>query len=245
MNTAIKAEFRKLLTVRSTYLLSILVLGIVSFVSFYAIGWHSTAGQLSDPKLVQSAIFGLMQLVGLIASVISVLLLAHEYRYNTISYSLTSSNSRSKVLASKFIILSIYAVFLCLVSIGLSIGLMHAGAALHDHSLGPQAYSLKDLIWQSVFSVWGNAIAALIITALIRNLVGSIVALFVIPMLEQLAGILLKDNIGYLPFTALSSVTPLMGEGGFSVNKSAVIFAVYLVVFAGVAWATFLRRGAN
>lgn len=242
--TAIKAELRKLLTVRSTYLLTGLVWAIVAFVSFYAVGYHSSAIGLADPKLVQNVVFGLMQLIGLIASIISVLLLAHEYRYNTINYTLTISNSRSKVLGSKFLVLSFYAVFLCLTSVALTIGLIHAGAAAHDHSLAAQTYSLKDVLWRAVYFVWGNAMAALIITTLIRNLVGSIVALFVIPTLEQLSGLLLKNNIGYLPFTALDSIT-MQNDNSFSVNKSAIIFAVYLAIFAIVAWVVFLRRDAN
>lgn len=247
MIAALKAEFTKLITVRSTYFLTIFVLAVVSFISFYVIGIHSSPQYLLSSNFMQSTLFGEVQLVGVIAAVVGVLLLAHEYRYNTINYTLTISNSRTSVLASKFIVITIYSIVLCLVSIGLSIGLVHAGANLSGSVVGQQNYQFGQMLWQSVYSVWGMAMAGLILTTLIRNLVGSIVILFVFPNLEQLAGLLLKDNVGYLPFTALSGVTPIAQAqmAVFSVAKSAIIFAVYFVVLTIVAWQLFLRRDAN
>lgn len=245
--SALRAEFTKLITVRSTYFLTIFVLAVIAFISFYVIGIHQPAKALLNPDLMVNTLFGEVQLVGVIAAIVGVLILAHEYRYNYINYSLTISNSRTYVLLSKFIVITAYSVALCVVSIGLSIGLVHAGANLAGNFIAQQNYQFWHMLWQSIFSVWGMAMAGLILTTLIRNLVGSIVILFVFPNVEQLAGLLLKNNVGYLPFTALSGVTPLgqFQTGLFSVTKSTIIFAVYFVVFAIVAWQLFLRRDAN
>lgn len=244
----LKAEYIKLLTVRSTYLLTALGWLILSIVSFYAVGYHMSPQELLNPLLLQNTVFGTVHFIGLIASIIGVLLLAHEYRYNTINYSLTISNSRTKVLASKFLVVSVYAIIFAVISVLLTIGLVHAGAASHGHTVGPQLYQFWHVLGQSVFYVWGSAAAALILVTLIRNLVGSIVALFIIPSIEGLLGqLLLKTNVGYLPFTALGSVTPLdhAATVSFSITKSVVIVVIYLVVFGIISWQLFLRRDAN
>jgi ABC-2 type transport system permease protein len=244
---AVHAELRKLFTVRSTYILTILVLAVVAFISFYAVGYRQT-DLLLQPNYLQAVVFGSMQFVQSIALIVAVLLFAHEYRYNTINYSLTLSNSRSKVLFSKFLMMSLYSVALAVASVFLTIGLVHAGAAAAGHPVAAQSYNLWHLLGQSVFTVWAYAMIGIILVALFRNLVMSIVFPFIFPAVEQLSGILLKDNVGYLPFTALGGVTPISFDPtshGFSVVKSVIIVAIYLVVFALIAWQLFLRRDAN
>lgn len=246
MIAALKAEFTKLLTVRSTYFLTLFVCAVIILISFYAIGIKQPAAFLLAPTRLQSTIFGEMQFVGGIAAVVSILLMAHEYRYNTINYSFTISNSRTKVLLGKFLAASSYAVVLWAVAIGIGIGSLYAGAAVAGHTVGPQNFGIVELFGQSLFSVWGMAMAGLIVTILLRNLVGSIAFIFIFPTLESLAGLLLKNNVGYLPFTALGAVTPIVsGQGGFAAGKSVIIFVVYIIVFAVIAWLSTLRRDAN
>lgn len=248
MIAAIKAEFTKLLTVRSTYFLTLLVCAIVVLISFYAIGLRQPEAFLQDPGRIKSTIYGEMQFVGGIAAIISVLLMAHEYRYNTINYSFTISNSRSKVLASKFIAATVYAVVLGAISLVLGVVSLYAGAAVAGHVVGPQTYSFMQLYGQSLFYVWGMAMVGLIITILLRNLVASIAFIFVFPSVEQLLALLLKGNSGYLPFTALSKVTPIIQQGtsdNFSVSKSVTIFACYLVVLGAIAWLATLKKDAS
>ena len=177
-------------------------------------------------------IFGEMQFVGGIASVVAILLMAHEYRYNTINYSFTISNSRTKVLLAKFVTITFYSLLLWSLTIGLGIGGLYAGAAVAGHIVGPQNIVLQELLGQSLFYVWGMAMSGLLVTIMLRNLVASIAFIFIFPTLESLAGLLLKNNVGYLPLTALSSVTPILpGQGGFSVGKSVMIFLIYMIVF--------------
>lgn len=248
MIASLKSEFRKLLTIRSTYILTFVVAVLVLFISFYAIGVKQPANFLLDPTRLSSTIFGEMQFVGGIAAIVGVLLMAHEYRYNTINYSFTNSNSRTKVLLSKFIAASCYALTLWAIAVVIGIGGLYAGAAVVGHHIGPQSVVISHLLVQSLFYVWGLAIAGLIVAVLLRNLVASIAFIFLFPTIEQLGTLLLKENTGYLPFTALGRVTPIvpdMGSGGFTVGKSMIIFAVYVVVVGLIAWFVTLRRDAN
>src|ERR1700733_14101281 len=98
MIPALKAEFRKLWTVRSTYLILAFVLVIAIFFGFYVSGWKIDKGALHDPGTLALDVTSAISAVSVFASLIGVLLVTHEYRFNTIMYTLTASNSRSKVL---------------------------------------------------------------------------------------------------------------------------------------------------
>src|SRR5665213_4567341 len=110
MIPALKSEFKKLLTVRSTYLLSLGFLLLVGFLAFYVQGFKNVPTETLSPIDHAKASLFLAGTITQFANVISVaggliglLLLTHEYRYNTIVYTLSASNSRSKVLAAKII----------------------------------------------------------------------------------------------------------------------------------------------
>ena len=197
MIAALKAEFRKLLTVRSTYIVTALVLLLVIFVAFYVEGWRLSTANLHDPMQFSGDVTGALNIT-VFGAIVAILLMTHEYRYNTIMYTLTSSNSRSKVLISKFIVVSAYALFLTVLIGVLSPVMSYLGLHLHGHTLVPQTLHYGNLIWRSLFYGWGYGMAGLLLAVLTRNQVASIVALFLIPDLaEQLLGLLLKHNTVY------------------------------------------------
>src|SRR6185437_5947661 len=111
MINALKAEFRKLLSVRSTYILISVAILFVIFFTFYIEGYHLSGKDLLNKHLYNDDIVGALTSLPLIfGAIIAILLMTHEYRYNTITYSLTLSNSRSKVLAAKLIVTSVFAL---------------------------------------------------------------------------------------------------------------------------------------
>jgi len=253
MLPTLKAEFRKLLTVRSTYLIAGLVTLLVAFISFLFEGWQLKPAALHDPNQLSGDVTGALGLT-VFGAIVAILLVTHEYRYNTIMYTLTSSNSRSKVLLSKFIVVSLYAVLLTALIGTLAPVMSYLGVTAHGHTLAPQTLHYGSLAWRSLFYGWGYGMAGLIIAFLARNQVASIVALFVVPgIIEQLLGMWwLKHNSVYLPFSSLSQVLngPATGSGmptssSLSSAKAAGVYIVYLVVGWVVAWYMFLKRDAN
>lgn len=249
MMSALKAEFRKLLTVRSTYIVTALVIVLVCLIAFYVEGWRLTPAELYDPNQLASDVLGGLNLT-VFGAIIAILLVSHEYRYNTIMYTLTSINSRSKVLVAKIITISAYALFLAVLVGVLSPILTYLGLHAHGHSLAPQTLHVWNLAWRSLFYGWGYGMAGLLLAILIRSQVGAIAALFLIPGLaEQLLAQLVKSNAIYLPFTALSQVidngsAPAPGGGHLTPSKAALVFLTYLVVGWVIAWYLFLRRDA-
>lgn len=249
----IRAEFKKLLTVRSTYILTLVVWLVIFGVSFF-IGFHDSPSDLASPLLMQDSIFGSLHFAGLIASIVSILLLAHEYRYNTINFSLTLNPKRSGVLGAKFVVLTAYSIVLSMVAVAVVIGGLNAGAAAHSHIIGPQVYNVVGasgsqalgILLQSAFYVWASAIAGLIITAILRNLVASIAFIFIFPSLENLVTLISKTVVKYLPFSDLGAVLKISHEeAGFSAGKSMIIFLIYIAVFGLISWWLFLKRDAN
>ena len=261
MMAAIKAEFRKLLSVRSTYIVTALVLLLVIFIAGYLEGWRLSPTDLQSPDQIAGDVQGALNLC-VFGAIIAILLVTHEYRYNTIMYTLTSSNSRSKVLIAKILAVSAYAVLLAVILGVVSPAVSVLGIHLHAYTLPPQvasAYTLAPqvihagtLAWQTLFYGWSYGMIGLLIAVLVRSQVGSIVALFLIPgLVETLLSQVLKQNAVYLPFTAMSEVIGAGGDaaaahgGVLTPTKAVIVVMCYLVVGWLVAWILFLRRDAN
>lgn len=240
MKSLILAEVRKLLTIRSTYILAAIALLLIGFVSFWTMGVKGDPAQttaLSQAALTAGATSGIFM------AITAILLITHEYRYNTIVYTLTASRSRSKVLAAKLIATAGYAVLVSALLGVAAVLLLLIGAALRDGGLAPQIFPVWDTVWRTVTFALGFALAGLLFGVLFRHVVGAIILLFIAPStIESLLMLVLKENAKYLPFTALEQVNtgmflkPAMG---------LLIFSAYLAGGWILAWILFLRRDAN
>lgn len=250
MRSTLRAEFRKILSVRSTYYTLGICLAALIFFAFYAQGIKAVPVDLNKPFYLASqstqainALAGFIGLVGL-------LLLTHEYRYNTIVYSLTAAKSRSRVLLAKVLAVTIFSVVVTLIVSVLSPLFANLGIHMAGHHLAPQTIQLSTVLWHCLFYGWGMAMMALLMAGLIRNQVGAIVAFFLIPgPLEALSSLLLKKNTVFLPFSALNQVlaSPETQQGGpnsghLAPGKAALVFLVYLVVGWLITWYLFLKR---
>lgn len=245
MIPALKAEFKKLLTVRSTYFILIFAVAMVVIFAFYSEGYKAVPESLNDPfKLSGEVISGIMALTGL-GSVVGMLLMTHEYRYNTINYTLTAARSRTQVILAKIITVSCFAIFFALLIGTLAPVLCYLGIKLHGSTLIHQSFYFRDLAWRVVYTVWGYSIMALLLATIIRAQVGTFVAFFFLPAVEALLGLLLKKNTVYLPFNAINGVLQHAVYQPVPYARSALVATIYLVVGWLVAWQLFLRRDAN
>jgi ABC-2 type transport system permease protein len=248
MIRAMRTELRKLFTVRSTYFILGLVLVLVAFVAFYATGWRIEHLQLLNPNTLANDASGTINFISIFPALIGVLLFTHEYRYNTIMYTLTLAKSRNKVLLAKILVLSGLAIIFTLVFAYISPLLSYLGIQAHHLKLVPQTIHYGSLVWQCLFFGWGYAMAGLVLAALIRNQVGAIITLLIGPnTIEGLLGLLLKKKVVYLPFSSLHEV---IGQGQNYNNtitplRGALVFSCYLAISWAVAWYLFLRRDTN
>jgi ABC-2 type transport system permease protein len=247
MIPTIKAELRKVFTIRSTYIILMIVLLLLLFFGFFISGWRIDSSDLHNPTTLVGDAYGAVSIVSVFIGVITVLLMTHEYRYNTILQTLTLANKRSKVLLAKILVVSVLAIIFTFIIVTLSPLLALWGLHAHHLNLVHQQIPYLNLLWRSLFYGWGYAMLALLIAVLIRNQIGSIATLLIVPgTVEALIGLLLKSNVVYLPFSALKTV---VGEGQYPNSITAVhaamVFTAYLIVGGAIGWILFLRRDAN
>ncbi len=245
MMQALKSEYRKLFTVRSTYVIVGLITLFMVIFAFYAQGVKAEyAVEYALTTHVSSAIINGTNIVGVFAALIGLLLFTHEYRYNTIVYTLAASNSRLKPLAAKFIAGSSVAIVLTL-AFGMLIPVfIYLGTRVAGLELAAQDVPYLSLLWKCLLVSWANMMYALLIASLIRNQVGVVAAYFLIPStVEGLLSIVLKDNTVYLPFSVLSEITSRSPT--LSAGVAAAVVMAYVVAGSVAAAYLFFRRDAN
>lgn len=252
MTAALKAEFKKLLTVRSTYIASGLALLFIIFMAFYVEGYRGLVDSASGQLAFKNIVFNTAGVAAQIIAIIAALFMAHEYRYNTINYTLTASNSRTKVLLAKLLTISAYAATFTLICALVGIVAYYGGLALRGAELPAQSFDTLSVMARTVFYGVGYGLAALMLTVLLRNVVLPLAIIFMAPAtVEPLLGLVLKDNAAYLPFAALQKLVLVDPDhnpfvrGELSPGKAALVFTAYLIVGWLIAWAVFLRRDAN
>ena len=243
----LKSELRKLFTVRSTYYVLGLTLFLVLLIGFYIEGYRLDTKQLLDPLLLNNSITDAINALIALAGIVGILLVTHEYRYNTIVYTLTATRSRSRVFVAKILAMSIFAVLFCVLVGFLAPLVTYLGvhAAHHGSLLVPQTLHYSDALWRLFYYGWAYVMFAVMLAVIIRNQVAAIVSLFLIPTIEQVLTLLLKDNSVYLPFSALGSLVSAPTRGSITHAHAAMVTLVYLVIGFTVAWALFQRRDAN
>lgn len=247
MIPAIKAEFRKLFSVRSTYLIIIASLLITILFAGIINGLKVDAATLSSPHFLADQSINAVVFLGFIFAFAGLLLSSHEYRYMTIAYTLTTVNRRYKVMTAKFIVITVFAVLMSLVITFFSPLCTIVGASLADKQIGSQIFDIWSIIWRCIVCGWGYSMYAFIILMIIRNQIGAIILFLLTPLIgENILGLLLKQNISYLPFTALQAVAAPTSLGNHTTSAhQTVIVSIYIVIGLLVSTVLFIRRDAN
>lgn len=254
MVTTFRAEFKKLLTVRSTYILLTVSLLIAAFFATYVFGYKGNMQQATSPAFLTDIFQVTLGVFTTFGAIVSILLIAHEYRYNTILYTLTWNKSRIQILLAKaFTVLSFMTIGGFLV-LAVSYAGVHLGLSLRDASMGPQNFELFDMVWRYAAYVWSYGLIGLILGILLRSVVAAIVAFFMIPALEGILGsLLLKDDAKYLPFRVIDTIPTtgaaesIAATSGFSMlssEKAAMTAALYISILGIVATILFIKRDA-
>jgi ABC-type transport system involved in multi-copper enzyme maturation permease subunit len=260
----LRSEFKKLFTIRSTYGWVLLALILVGIYAIYGEGFNDASNLIKSKHLgpgaslfIAGTVNQMANFIAIFGGIIALLLITQEYRHNTITYTLTASNSRSKVLASKITAIFSFVFVYSLILTVLGLAMIYLGLALSGNVLPHQDINYLAYIGKSVFYAEAYALGALLLGTLIRNQVGAFAALLIIPgPVEGLLGLLLKSKAVYLPFMALQEVIqpPVVDNahpahmnttGYLSPVKGGIVFLIYLAVFWAVAWYLFLRRDAN
>ncbi|MBA3757638.1 ABC transporter permease subunit [Candidatus Saccharibacteria bacterium] len=286
----LKAEFKKLLSVRSTLIVSLLIIFLTLLFTYLntskvydealdhpapsqSTEERSGAPGASDKNQQQNQVVQQPKLTNnlpankvllnlqdslyptsLLITIVVILLMAHEFRYNTITYTLTSSNSRTRVLVAKIIVGTIYATIMTIIAISATVAATYFAINIRGLNLPQQNIDWIYIGGRLVGYSLGFALLGLAAITLLRNQVAGIVAVFLLPTLDAIgAGILTSKSIEpakYLPFSALTKFGNIVDNGSDSVSttsitRAGIVFVIYLVVVWLVTWYLFLKRDAT
>ena len=239
MTRLLRAEFRKLFTVRSTYLLTSVALLLAGFLSFWAMGYK---GSPENDAIAMETVMNVGTTLPIFIAIIAILLMTHEYRFNMITYTFTASNSRNKVLLAKIVAVVVFALGFTALAAAASVGLAWLGTMLRDTPIAPQHFHYMDTLWRTTVYTLGFVGMGLLFAVWFRHVVGAIVALLLIPTVEGILSLLIKENAKYLPFQVLEQIHT---QAVMSASKAALIFGGYLLAGWIIGWIMFLRRDAS
>jgi ABC-2 type transport system permease protein len=223
----IRAEFRKLRTVRSTWLLlAVAQLIVVAGVSGLML-------QRDDPTSLtaQRGAVAHVGLVALFSLLLGVLAMAGEYRHRTITDAFLATPHRSRLVGAKVLVAA---------GAGLLLGLLASATALVTTAiwLAAKGSHLSADVWRTVIGGlgWNVAFAALGVGlgALITNLIAAVtVALAWLALVEGIVGQLVGGAAQWLPFALGPAVE---GQTGPPAWQAALALCGYAAAFvlAGV-----------
>ncbi|MGH9251028.1 MAG: ABC transporter permease [Acidimicrobiales bacterium] len=261
MSDALRFEWMRIRTLRSTYWLIGLALVLSAVVALIfglatradpldvvTIGRALTAG--GDFGVPFPAIF--MAIVGIFAT-------GHEYRHNTIQPTLTAIPQRSRLLGAKVIVVAVTAAVVAVFSMLLSwlVFMITRGesVSLGDAPL-PEAlggYVVYTVLW---------ALLGLALAQLFRGVPSAIVVIFVFPFIVEtvIVGLSfipaldwLQPALKFLPFSAGARLFAFedfpTGEGQPNFDfldrwASGGVFAAFVLIILAIGWALFQRKDA-
>jgi ABC-2 type transport system permease protein len=254
MRGALRYEWIRITTIRSTYWLSAFAVLLGVGLSFVAAMGASFAFGSSHPPTVgdlgpfdkgvvtQFAAFGAPYFVVYLLAMVSVFAWGHEYRHGMVRATLTALSSRTASWAAKFVVVGVWvAAVTTLVTLG-------SGAVgwlwLHDDDLDMfNGGTWALMAWTVVYAVLFSWVAAGC-TALLRNQTATLVLLFVWPLaIENVVKLVfqvvptLRPHAGFtrfLPFDAGGRIIDTTGSA-HSVFGNPLPLLGGLVVFGGLA----------
>lgn len=245
-----RSELRKLLTVRSTYILSVVSALLVALFAFYVEGYRGASGSAAStlkPAAFTEIISASVGIGITFATIIAILFIAHEYRYNMIMYTLTANVRRTKVLFAKLLTMVGFGVIYGLATAGFGLLCYLIGIELRGANLAPQSIEAMTIIGRLAYYCAAYVLIGVLIAVISRSVIVGIAAFLIVPTTaEPLLSLLLKDNAKYLPFTSLDSTLNVsMLPSTLSPGKAMMVSGAYVAVALVITWILFVRRDAN
>jgi ABC-2 type transport system permease protein len=240
MTALVSAEARKLVTIRSTWLL----LGVAQVVLLIGVsGVLLNRDDIASLAVQQSAIAHL-GLVSLFTLVLGILAVAGEYRHRTITDTYLAVPHRQRVVWAKLVVHTVagaaFGVLAAAVAVGASaLWLAARGVTLDAGSADLWTTVAGGVAWNAAFAAIGVGVGALI-----TNQIGAIAAALAwIALVEGLIARLVGDAGQWLPFALGSALNrlPTAADGPGQWAAGLALLA-YAVVFVAAGVATTVRR---
>lgn len=271
MTDALRYEWVRIRTLRSTYWLTGLALVLPALLSGLLAAflpdsmWSEMGDALGGALLLGGLTFSPLPLNAIFMAMIGAFAFGHEYRYGTMLQTLAAVPQRNKLMLAKLLVVTGWSLAVAVVGLLVNWALV---AGLSGHSLDVFGPTVGPAIVGYLFYValWG--LLGVGLAALLRNLPVTIVFLFVFPLVIEpvLSAVLLlvpglepiRDVNNYLPFTAglattntfTASETGQLTGGASPAGDSparvvsGLTFALWIALILSPAWVLFKKRDA-
>jgi len=247
MNGLVCAEFRKLTTVRTTWIITAVGLFLVALTAGLFLFQEDLTGPFTGTDGELAALVDQIGGNSVIVLVIALLVMTTEFRHGTIGRTLQVTPSRTTVLTAKLLIGVIYGLLFFLA--GLVVVVVLVVISGEDVSLGEQTAAS---LWQGPVGLGLTAMFGVAVGALVRNQVVAItVTLVYVFVGETIFNQFFPEIARWLPFQALNAVflsdeaMANMPEGMLSPLDPPVgliVFVGYVTVFAAAAIVLMRKR---
>lgn len=261
MKDALRYEWVRLRTLRSTWWLTGLTLALSAVLGLPALGIKHV-GVLDYADLVTGGQGFFDFVLAILIGMIGVFAIGHEYRYGTMRPTLSAIPRRSTLMTAKVLMVSGYVLVIAVLSHVLRyiVALIILGRPLLDLGLFPAPMGrvwFGVCIYMVIFALVG-----LSLSALFRNIPAALVTLIVFPLIGEniIRGLLtipafssIRSVGKILPFSAgqeifsyqpVDSGTPAGFRELPSPGIGLLIFVVFLGIVLGLAWLLFEKRDA-
>jgi ABC-2 type transport system permease protein len=264
MTTALAHEWWRLRTLRSTWWMAAatVIVTAVLAVAFGALIKDMSADQGQAVPVSELLVIMLTKspLTPVIAGVLGVFAMGHEYRYGTIRTTLVLTPRRPVAFAAKAVSIAAVSVVLALANLAVAWAValpLLAGESLAD----VPATLLVRVHMGQVLLIVGWGLAGVALGALIRSQTAALLVLLAVPFVLEpmLRAVLthsgqsvLQHAAKFLPFTAGSAMTGAADAGTTLMDSSAqlgplaggMVFLAVIAAKTAAAATTFQRRDA-
>ena len=248
---ALRYEWRRLWSVRSTWIMSFVYL---AFLALIGIG-PLYAVKSSDPDLSQSwtALFATSTsgLVVFFLSVVGASAFGHEYRYGTIRLALTSFPKREQLLVAKVLVLAVYSTLMVLLGWAVlwALGSTLLSGIVSSDAVGSTLFGeTPPYLWQVPVYSFAYCLLAFSLTLLMRNLaLGIVIPLLLSILIEPLLSML--TALGGKRWSWVDDVLPMTNGNSWLApsdvsNKAGLVFALWVIGLHLIAVIGFAKRDA-
>lgn len=206
MSSLFGAEIRKLRTVRTTWVLTIIGWLLVLLSAGVFVFVEDFAGAFDGGDARIAATVDQIGSNAVIVLIVAILAITTEFRHGTIGRALQLTPSRTRVLIAKMAAGVVYALVFFVTSAVLVTILLVVAAGMKDVPLDPGGDTLRAL-WQGPAGLALNAVLGVAIGALMRSQVVTITIVLVWLMVaETLINALAPGFARWLPFQALNAL---------------------------------------
>jgi ABC-2 type transport system permease protein len=242
MKDAIRSEWRKVVTARSTYWLLVAAVGLIGLGTLASLSSGATVPDVPlDAQLFQRVV--VPQVLTVIVLILGIRSFTDEFRNGAIVPTLLATPDRRRVVAAKLIALGATGAMFALVAEAVAIGVGWAVMAFEGAEIAVAAGPLGKQVGLVVGAAVTWAMIGVGVGAAVRSQVAAIVGAFVWLMIgETLAEMFAGGAARFLPGHASSAmVAQATGGSLLPGSTGAIVFAAWLVA-AIASGLTLLQR---